>query len=303
MACPRCSHANDEQFRFCQQCGYTRGGAYVSEIVPQAKKVKIDEENIAQRLDQLSQQRGSSCYVKQKSALEQEFSIFLHNLATPKFLASALPADVIAFLVWKDRGGKTQVHLLECPNYSHQRVGQGVCQCPKRLAFGTVDSLIGKLRAIFVEHGRGFEWQSVLNIGNPASDWSVKRYLADVREEQLKARVVPCQAEPFLLEDLMKISSHIHFQLMHSANLTPSQIYILARDQAMFKVLFFAGDRAADLLGLKMVDILSFPDNSGLLLNHPWTKSLRSGDVHVFALKRGTNTCVCPVRGIKSRCQ
>ena len=164
VACPRCSHANDEQFRFCQQCGYTRGGAYVSEIVPQAKKVKIDEENIAQRLDQLSQQRGSSRYVKQKSALEREFSIFLHNLATPKSLASALPADVIAFLVWKDHGGKTQVHLLECPNFSHQRVGQGVCQCPKRLAFGTVDSLIGKLRAIIVEHGRGSEWQSVLNM-------------------------------------------------------------------------------------------------------------------------------------------
>ena len=99
VACPRCSHANDKKFRFCQQCGYTRGGAYVSEIVPQAKKVRNDEENIAQRLDQLSQQRGSSRYVKQKSALEREFSIFLHNLATPKSLASALPADVIAFLV------------------------------------------------------------------------------------------------------------------------------------------------------------------------------------------------------------
>ena len=28
------------------------------------------------------------------------------------------------------------------------------CARPKRLAFGTVDSLIEKLRAIFVEHGR-----------------------------------------------------------------------------------------------------------------------------------------------------
>ena len=119
------------------------------------------------------------------------------------------------------------------------RVAQGVCQSPKRLAFGTVDSLIRTLWEIFVEHGRGSEWQSVLNIGNPASDWSVKRYLADVREEQLKARVVPRQAEPFLLEDLMKISRHIHFQLMHSANLTPSQIYILARDQTMIKAFFF----------------------------------------------------------------
>ena len=40
-------------------------------------------------------------------------------------------------------------------------------------------------------------------------------------------------------------------------------IYILARDQAVFKSLLFEADRAADLLGLKSVDILRFPDNSG----------------------------------------
>jgi hypothetical protein len=99
-----------------------------------------------------------------------------------------------------------------------------------------VNTLIGKLGAIFFECGRGPEWQSVLNIGNPAADWSVKRYLADARDEQLMARVVPRQAEPVFLEDLMQIFSHLLSQLMRSADLTPTSIYILARDQATFTV-------------------------------------------------------------------
>ena len=67
----------------------------------------------------------------------------------------------------------------------------------------------------------------------------------------------------------------------------------------MFKALFFAGDRAADLLQLKTGDILRFPDNSGFLLNHIWTKTLRSGNKHIFAFKRGFNKMVCPVGGLE----
>lgn len=264
-------------------------------------KLVVDNQLIAQRLQQLSEQRGSSRYVKQKSSLERELCSFLSSRIPPKSLTSALPSDVIEFLVWKDKGGKTRVHCVSCLNQS-QSNKNATCQCPKRLAFGTVDSLIGKLRAVFMEHGRGSEWQSVLNVGNPAADWSVKRYLTDVREEQLKARVVPRQAEPVFLENLVEISRHIHLQLMQSSDLTPSRVYVLARDQALFKALFFAGDRAADLLGLKTVDILRFPDNSGFLFNHLWTKSLRSGDTHVFAFKRGSNKLVCPVTAIELYC-
>ena len=172
------------------------------------------------------------------------------------------------------------------------------CACPKRLAFGTVDSLIGKLRAIFVEHGRGSEWYSLLN-GNTAARRSVKAYLADVREDQLRARITPSQAEPFILGDLVVISSYIDRMLLNSSALSAIQVFIYARDQALFKALFFAGDRTADLLQVKVSDILCFPDNSGFLFNHIWTKSLRSGDANVFAFKRGSNKSVCPVRGLE----
>jgi len=64
-------------------------------------------------------------------------------------------------------------------------------------------------------------------------------------------------------------------------------------------VLFFVGDRAADLLLSKTVDILRFPDNSGFLFNHFWTNTLRSGDANVFALKRGSSLTIFPIRGLE----
>ena len=89
------------------------------------------------------------------------------------------------------------------------------------------------------------------------------------------------------------------FRIRQCPNSEPSKIYIFARDQAVFKSLFFAADRAADLLGLKAVDLLRFQDNSGFLINHIWTKSLRSGDANVFAFRRDENAVTCPVKGLE----
>ena len=78
-----------------------------------------------------------------------------------------------------------------------------------------------------------------MGIGNPAADRSVKQYLANVREKQLKARVVLCRAEPFLVGDLATISEFIHARIRECPSSEPSKIYILARDQAVLKSLFF----------------------------------------------------------------
>ena len=75
----------------------------------------------------------------------------------------------------------------------------------KRLALGAVDSLIGKLRSIFADNGGGVERHSLLGVGNPAS---VKRYLADFREKQIRARVTPKQAEPIFVGDLVVFSGN-----------------------------------------------------------------------------------------------
>lgn len=103
VACPRCLHANDEKFRFCQNCGYARiqvteGGCH--------RQVPVDSTMIAERLGQLSKQRGSSSYVKQKTSLEKELCLFLSSKSPAKSLESALPSDIVEFLVWKDQAGR-----------------------------------------------------------------------------------------------------------------------------------------------------------------------------------------------------
>ena len=59
------------------------------------------------------------------------------------------------------------------------------------------------------------EWHSLLGVGYPVSCRSVKRYLADVREEHLRARGTPKQDEPILVGDLAVISKYIQNQLNH----------------------------------------------------------------------------------------
>ena len=80
----------------------------------QLKKVVIQESVISERVEQLARQHQSSRYVRQKSALEQELSNFLFSLSSPKSIATALPSDVVSFLVWKDRGRKARVHQPDC---------------------------------------------------------------------------------------------------------------------------------------------------------------------------------------------
>jgi len=74
-----------------------------------------------------------------------------------------------------------------------------------RLAYGTVDSLIGKLRDLFNESGGKGEWDARLLVGSPATDLSLKQYLKAVTAEQLQAQVTPKQATPFFVRDLVRL--------------------------------------------------------------------------------------------------
>ena len=86
-------------------------------------------------------------------------------------------------------------HFYTCPLFGEKSVSS--CVCPKRLAHVSVDSIIGKLRAIFSKYGRAAGYSFFPGIANPAASPLVKSYLSAVREEQeqLVARVVQRQAE------------------------------------------------------------------------------------------------------------
>ena len=69
--------------------------------------------------------------LNKKTALKCAFGQFLSSLTTLKSLSSALPADVVAFLVWKDCGDRTKVHQSTCPPVSCPGMA-----CDLRLASG-----------------------------------------------------------------------------------------------------------------------------------------------------------------------
>ena len=155
----------------------------------------------------LAEAKSNKSYERQKSSLHKELVNFLSSLPVLKALPSASPSDIKKFLVWKDNSGKTVVHLLDCPGLGQRQ--HVSCSCPTRLAAGTVDSLIGKLRSIFVEEGLGGEWDDRLGIGNPVSHPSVKAYLKCVREEQPQARVQPRKAVPLFRNKFLAIARSI----------------------------------------------------------------------------------------------
>ena len=86
---------------------------------------------------------------------------------------------------------------------------------------------------------------------------------------------------------------------MNSPGVSALELYILARDQAFLKALFFSGDRGSDLGNVKTPEILRFPSDDGFLFNHIWGKTLRDGASNIFGIRRHPNPAICTVAAIE----
>ena len=100
------------------------------------------------------------------------------------------------------------------------------------------------------------------------------------------------------MDKLTQLSLHLD-QKLASDNLSPTQRFIVARDQAYFKCVFFSGDSPGDLGRVKVPEILRFPNDDGFLFNHVWGKTLRDGDENVFGIRRNPQLAICPIKGIE----
>jgi hypothetical protein len=89
---------------------------------------------------------------------------------------------VLEFLRYLDQFGKTKVHAAACPFFGHPNP-PAPCPCPLRQAWGSLDALVGRLRAAFEENGGRPE-------SNPFAARAVRLYLREVREHQSRARGV-----------------------------------------------------------------------------------------------------------------
>ncbi|OEL21766.1 Protein G1 [Dichanthelium oligosanthes] len=145
--------------------------------------------------------RRPSRYESQKRRDWQTFTRYLGAHRPPLQLRRCSGAHVLEFLRYLDRFGKTRVHAPPCPAYggwvaSASEPGHGAeaCQCPLRQAWGSLDALVGRLRAAFDErHGaRGTATHQPGNDAgagaNPFAARAVRLYLRDVRDAQARAR-------------------------------------------------------------------------------------------------------------------
>ena len=148
VECHKCLAPNDLQYRFCQMCGTLRRTEHHSSD----SKLVINTNPLESCWQALETTLASSKYSRKKSALEREFMSFLHHLSPPKSLDSVSLRDIIYFLIWKDKDSTTHIHRDTCQNQSTTSKNPSSCGCPGRLAFKTVDSYVGQLRAILRAH-------------------------------------------------------------------------------------------------------------------------------------------------------
>ncbi|KAH0461260.1 hypothetical protein IEQ34_008835 [Dendrobium chrysotoxum] len=121
-----------------------------------------------------------SRYESQKRRDWNTFGQYLKNHRPPLSLERCSGAHVLEFLRYLDQFGKTKVHTQMCPFYGHPNQ-PAPCPCPLRQAWGSLDALIGRLRAAYEENGGRPET-------NPFGARAVRLYLREVRDIQSKAR-------------------------------------------------------------------------------------------------------------------
>ncbi|PHU16402.1 Protein LIGHT-DEPENDENT SHORT HYPOCOTYLS 3 [Capsicum chinense] len=129
-----------------------------------------------------SSSSSSSRYENQKRRDWNTFGQYLKNHRPPLALSRCSGAHVLEFLRYLDQFGKTKVHTPMCPFYGHPNP-PAPCACPLKQAWGSLDALVGRLRAAFEENGGKPET-------NPFGARAVRLYLREVRDLQSKARGV-----------------------------------------------------------------------------------------------------------------
>ncbi|KAJ8749318.1 hypothetical protein K2173_018801 [Erythroxylum novogranatense] len=139
--------------------------------------------DIAEASDEHQQPTTPSRYESQKRRDWNTFCQYLKNQRPPVPLPECNCNHVLDFLRYLDQFGKTKVHLQGCTFYG-QPEPPAPCTCPLKQAWGSLDALIGRLRAAYEENGGSSET-------NPFATAAIRVYLREVRDSQAKARGIP----------------------------------------------------------------------------------------------------------------
>ncbi|XP_023522810.1 protein LIGHT-DEPENDENT SHORT HYPOCOTYLS 10-like, partial [Cucurbita pepo subsp. pepo] len=136
-------------------------------------------------------------YESQKRRDWYTFGQYLRNQRPPLAISQCNSSHVLDFLRYLDQFGKTKVHLNGC-SFFGQPEPPGPCTCPLRQAWGSLDALIGRLRAAYEENGGSSDT-------NPFASGAIRVYLREVKDSQSKARGIP-----YKKKKKKKIPTHTH---------------------------------------------------------------------------------------------
>lgn len=147
---------------------------------PSAMIMSKDSVEASASKHQKAPQPPLSRYESQKRRDWNTFGQYLKNQRSPLTISQFNYGHVLEFLRYLDQFGKTKVHLPGCMFFG-QPDPPAPCTCPLKQAWGSLDALIGRLRAAYEEHGGSQET-------NPFGNGSIRVYLREVKECQAKAR-------------------------------------------------------------------------------------------------------------------
>lgn len=290
ISCAGCAAQNDIDFKFCKMCGEPRENNNGRHHDRKEILEKIDN-----RISTLNSILDSASYSKQKCNLRSEIGKFFFLLDDRKNLSNATPEDIRKFLIYKEKGGKTQLHSGNCRFL--EKHGLQACNCPRTLAYKSVDSLLGKIRALFRDEGRSGEWNQMLLTGNPAASHLLKRHVQAVSQEQASASISPKQAPPLMFDKLGKLCRHLSYRVSVEKDSTTRYLY--ARDLAYFSLLCHSGSRGGDLGLLTANKMFELPDSEGFMVSQTVGKVATIDNPRNFIVLPSKDNDICPIKNFK----
>jgi hypothetical protein len=209
----------------------------------------------------------------------------------------ATPEDVVDFLVFRDLAGtgRTTVHSPLCVDRSNTPS----CNCPKtRLSQSAVQAAASKLKTRFYEFGCAGAWSSATFTGNPADSALVGKYTTAITEEQGKAGCVAVSARQraMLPTKLRLLISRMQTTAAVAYGKDKKKYLRTLQDIAWITIQYRSLNRGAELSDLKVEQTAVGPNQSCLLFQFTFSKTMRGGYSKEFGVPALPGDITCPVK-------
>ncbi|CAM9633616.1 unnamed protein product [Laminaria digitata] len=221
-------------------------------------------------------------------------------------MTQAQPKDIVAFMCWLDSSGKcrrTTVHGMHCTAVGTDDLKSCSTEegaCARRYAHDSFRSNHVSKIAVAYDRDMGVAtgWCDRLRVGNPVRRDLVTQYMAFTRSEQKRAGVLVKQAPALLHSHLESIIRLMQQELR--ATINPLQKLRLARNIALFTVVFSTTKRGDELTRTLIQRMLILPNRCAFMSNFQWGKTLRDGADHLITIPyEQVRLATCPIRAVE----